>query len=103
MLTLTFYSDPGHGWLEVDRDLLVNLGIDEEITPYSYQRGEKVYLEEDCDFSTFAQAMKASGREFKVMTINEPRGDSWVRRLPSYEPDMVSDEARSYGPQGGAA
>ena len=103
MLTLTFYSDPGHGWLEVDRDLLVTLGIDEEITPYSYQRGEKVYLEEDCDFSTFARAMQAAGREFKVMTINEPRGDSWVRGLPSYEPDMVSDEARSYGPQGRAA
>ena len=108
MLTLTFYSDPGHGWLEVDRDLLVDLGIADEVSSYSYQRGDKVFLEEDCDFSRFASAMKAAGREFKTIEVNEPRSDSWVRLLPSYEPDMiepdmVSDEARSYGPQGRAA
>ena len=103
MLTLTFYSDPGHGWLEVERDLLVDLGIDGDITPYSYQRGEQVYLEEDCDYALFVLAMKKEGRDFVVFEANEPRGDSWVRGLASYEPDMVSDEARSYGPQGRAA
>ena len=45
MLTLTFYSDPGHGWLEVDRDVLVDLGIADEVSSYSYQRGDKVFLE----------------------------------------------------------
>lgn len=47
------YSDPGHGWAKVPRKLLHKLGIAEQITPYSYQRGEWVYLEEDCDLSLF--------------------------------------------------
>ena len=42
-----FISDPGHGWLEVPRSLLSELGILEEITTYSYQKKELVYLEED--------------------------------------------------------
>jgi hypothetical protein len=103
MLTLTFYSDPGHGWLEVPRSLLHELDIADKITPYSYQRGEDVFLEEDCDLSTFADAMEKAGRPFKMTQVNEPTRDSWVRLLWQYEPDMVSDEARSYGPQGRAA
>jgi len=63
MKTLTFdmYSDPGHGWLKVKRDLLTKLGINTQISSYSYQRHENVYLEEDCDMSTFIDAMKEIG------------------------------------------
>ena len=50
------YIDPGHGWLKVPRKELHELGIADRITPYSYQRGEWVYLEEDGDLSTFANA-----------------------------------------------
>jgi hypothetical protein len=83
--------------------LLHELDIADKITPYSYQRGEDVFLEEDCDLSTFADAMEKAGRPFKMTQVNEPTRDSWVRLLWQYEPDMVSDEARSYGPQGRAA
>lgn len=54
------YSDPGHGWAAVKRSLLVKLGIAETITSFSYERGATVYLEEDCDVSTFVAAFKAS-------------------------------------------
>lgn len=103
MQTFTFYTDPGHGWVEVPRSLLNELDIADKITPYSYQRGDDVFLEEDCDLSTFADAMEKAGRPFKMTQVNEPTRDSWVRLLWQYEPDMVSDEARSYGPQGRAA
>jgi len=56
MKTYRFYSDPGHGWLAVKRDELIRLGILDQISSYSYQRGETVYLEEDCDASTFIAA-----------------------------------------------
>jgi hypothetical protein len=56
------YSDPGHAWCKVHRSLIENLGIAHLITPYSYQRGEYVYLEEDCDLTTFATALRATGR-----------------------------------------
>lgn len=51
--TLKFYSDPGHGWLAVKRQRLIDLGILDKISSYSYQRGATVYLEEDCDASLY--------------------------------------------------
>ena len=84
MQTFTFYSDPGHGWLAVPRALLRDLGIADEITPYSYQRLDHVYLEEDCDLRTFTRAMGAAGREFKTLETYS-HGDSFVRSLPSYQ------------------
>lgn len=51
--------DAGHGWVEVPRSELVELGIIGKISKYSYQRGDKVYLEEDCDASTFVTAFTA--------------------------------------------
>ena len=85
METFTHYTDPGHGWVEVPRALLHELGIADKITGYSYQRGEDVFLEEDCDLSTFARAMEKAGRPFDFNQVNEPRGESWVRLLWSYE------------------
>ena len=52
----TYFTDPGHGWLRVKRAELHELGIAYEITPFSYARGEWVYLEEDCDMATFMRA-----------------------------------------------
>jgi len=54
-----FYSDAGHGWLAVKRAYLEELGILSQISSYSYQRGATVYLEEDCDMSTFFHAYKS--------------------------------------------
>ena len=54
--TYTYFTDPSHGWLRVTRKELVTLGIDKEITPYSYARGAWVYLEEDLDMGTFMRA-----------------------------------------------
>jgi hypothetical protein len=66
-------------------NLLHELGIADKITGYSYQRGEDVFLEEDCDLSVFARAMEKAGRSFDLIQVNEPRGESWVRLLWSYE------------------
>lgn len=52
----TFHHDAGHGWLEVNRADLSELNITAKISPYSYQKGNKVYLEEDCDMSEFVWA-----------------------------------------------
>jgi len=55
---LKFYSDPGHGWLEVPHSLLVELGIAADISSFSYVKGDLVYLEEDCDAGTFLEAYR---------------------------------------------
>lgn len=64
-ITLHSYSDPGHGWLKCKRKLLVDLGIADKISRFSYQRNEDVYLEEDCDVSVFMKAMESRGVQVK--------------------------------------
>jgi hypothetical protein len=61
-----FYADPGHGWLAVKRDLLYKFNIADKISVYSYQRGETVYLEEDCDYTTFENAASQHGFQLIV-------------------------------------
>lgn len=66
----TFHTDPGHGWLEVDMLELEMLGIVDQISRYSYQRGSKAYLEEDCDASLFINAMESKGQKVAYVTSN---------------------------------
>ncbi len=84
-LTLTVYSDPGHGWVAIKRDVLHMLGIANKITPYSYQRGKTAYLEEDCDASTLIEAAKAAGVELSFVHKNTDN-DSPIRSYDSYRP-----------------
>ena len=55
-IKLTKFSDAGHGWLKVPRLLINKLGIQNEISCYSYQKGAYVYLEEDGDTSIFIKS-----------------------------------------------
>ena len=57
--TLTFIEDPGHGWLRVPLADVAALGIQDEITPYSFVDNDYAYLEEDCDYGTFMNACQA--------------------------------------------
>jgi hypothetical protein len=55
------YSDSGHAWAKVKYTEIVKLGIQHNISPYSYTRGDNVYLEEDCDLSIFVEALSKIG------------------------------------------
>lgn len=79
-LTLNFYTDPAHGWLEVSKQLIRALHL--QPSAYSYHRDEMAYLEEDCDAYAFMEAAKAKGITVSIQSHNEPRNDSWVRSLP---------------------
>lgn len=79
-----YYTDPGHGWLEVGIDELLVLGIADKISSYSYIKGGKAYLEEDCDMALFMDTMEAKGVEVKLAHINEPRNDSIIRSYRRY-------------------
>ena len=59
MKTYKLHTDPGHGWLAVRRKELAELGIADQISRYSYVKGETAYLEEDCDLRVFFDAYKA--------------------------------------------
>ena len=79
----TFYSDPGHAWLEVPFSDLIYLNIEADITAYSYMRGEFAYLEENLDFTTFCNAMGKAGRSFRIKESNT-NADSIIRQYDRY-------------------
>lgn len=85
MHTFTFHSDAGHGWLEVPRKMLQELGIREQISDCSYVKGDRAFLEEDCDASRFIHALRATGADFKTVDIYV-EGDSPIRGYARFNP-----------------
>ena len=74
--TYVFHSDPGHAWLAVKKRELTELQIMGLITPYSYMKGETVYLEEDVDMTTFC-------RRFEQILGQKPKfRESYLERTP---------------------
>lgn len=92
--TIIVYSDPGHAWGKVKRIVLHNLGIADNITSYSYQRGEYVYLEEDCDLSTLCMALNQRNTRIKFVEKSTNR-DSRIRSYERYKPLAVPDSERT--------
>lgn len=86
--TIIVYSDPGHAWGKVKRSVLHNLGIADSISPYSYQRGEYVYLEEDCDLSALCMALNQRNTRIKFVEKSTNR-DSRIRSYQRYTPFNV--------------
>lgn len=80
MRTFIYYTDPGHGWIKVPKVLLETLGIAKDITSFSYVRGEFAYLEEDCDFSKFADTYGID----KIRVVNRRTNRS--SKIRSYSP-----------------
>lgn len=54
--TITFISDPGHGWLAVPLADVLRLGIEPSEYSFISDDGQTAYLEEDCDASLFIDA-----------------------------------------------
>lgn len=83
-----FHEDPGHGWLAVERAELKALAIENKITSYSYESGTTVYLEEDCDLSTFIDAWEREHKQKfsfgELVKKIHYRNDAPVRAMKSY-------------------
>ena len=77
-----FWTDPGHGWIEVTAADMNAVDLaPEAISGYSYVKGNTFYLEEDCDASKFIAAYQA-----KIGTapqfINKYQAVTFIRTLP---------------------
>lgn len=88
----TFYSDAGHGWLKVTLKELVNLGIAESISGYSYMSLTHAYLEEDCDAPKFVNALKAKGIE--VSFKEQYSSKSAIRNYASYRANLAMADVK---------
>ena len=68
LISIKYHTDPGHGWLQVDKALLNDLNIAHKISDYSYQcNNNYAYLEEDCDAGILLDALKARNIEFEII------------------------------------
>ena len=80
--TYEYIQDPGHGWMKVTSAEVYRLGI--RVTHYSYERGDHLYLEEDCDMSAFLQAKDARGEPWKLQQRHVE--NTRIRNYPSARP-----------------
>jgi len=80
-----YYTDPGHGWLAVKKQELIDLGIADNISPYSYTKGQTVYLEEDRDMFLFVQAWKVKYHSFAFLMDHKYRDDLKIRSYERYD------------------
>ena len=71
-----FHSDPGHGWLAVRVRELKELNVFEQVSGYSYIKGDTVYLEEDCDAALFFNAYR------KVFGKDPKYRESYLDKTP---------------------
>lgn len=79
--TIIVYTDAGHGWGKVKRKVLENLGIAPDVSSYSYQYKDNVYLEEDCDLSLLLQRLHSDSVAVKFVY----KHTDGYSRVKSYE------------------
>ena len=85
---LVYYSDPGHGWVRVPRRLILELGIENEISSFSYMNSKFIYLEEDSDASIFAEALIAQGSDWDAwrdLMSDKYSERTKIRAMDNYE------------------
>jgi hypothetical protein len=82
-ISIKVFADPGHAWARFPKAKLVQLGIADKISTYSYQNGANAFLEEDCDLSVLVVALRDRGYEIK---FNESHANkqSKIRNYATY-------------------
>lgn len=78
-----YIQDPGHGWLSVPKKDVEMLGIGNQITKFSYMKGNRVYLEEDRDASVFLAEAQNYGIDYEITESHSNR-PSWIRYQEKY-------------------
>ena len=83
---MRFYSDSGHGWLEVPTIDVAKSGIIPSKYSYVDADNGRTYLEEDCDMAAYMAAIAHQHAGLSIQTIGIKEiyinGDAWIRDLP---------------------
>jgi len=82
----TFFTDAGHGWLRVTPEDCRAVGLSKfSFSRYSFVDRDWLYLEEDCDASTFLNAYVKTIGDMPIIHDVHTNGNSTIRhkaRLP---------------------
>ena len=95
-MKLSFYQDPGHGWVKVSLKLINKLGINDKISSYSYVRKDNAYLEEDCDFGILADALEANKITYTLIDKVSRTRSSKIRSYDRYIPSELYQCAKNF-------
>jgi len=90
-LTLIHYTDPGHGWLKVPKRVLAELDYLKEVSSYSYERNNHVYLEEDKDATGFLKLLESKNIKYKIRGLSTNKQS----KIRSYRPVAAQPQAVS--------
>ena len=71
MLKLKFFTDPGHGWLEVPYEG-IRPDVRNQISSCSYYHNGMAYLEEDCDAPLYLNNLKEKPEFIEIFQENTP-------------------------------
>lgn len=82
-MKIIYHNDGGHGWYAVKRKKLESMGVLNNVSGFSYERGQTVYLEEDCDASLFFNALSEEEKQ-KIKIVNSYQDRSPVRRYSRF-------------------
>ena len=85
----TYIHTPGHGYLSVSIKEIKRLGIQNEISSFSYMDLSRIYLEEDCDLRLFIEAKKTHKEEFSV--VDSYRDVSELLPCGNYNPMYLNN------------
>lgn len=80
------HADPGHSWYAVSSKVIVELGIVNKISHYSYvsNGGTIVYLEEDVDARLFLETAFKAGYNVTIKYAKESEKRSPIRNYRHY-------------------
>lgn len=77
----TLISDPGHGWLQVPRDHIHQVGLGAgDFSTYSYLDMDHFYLEEDMDIAIFSKAYANTFGSQPTITLKNLKSKSLIRQ-----------------------
>ena len=94
MKTFPYIQDAGHGWARVPKAEIAKAGVADQISSYSFQKGNNVYLEQDADMQVFVAARTKQGLETKFSDYVNKSRPSRIRNYDTYIP-MQSLQRRS--------
>jgi hypothetical protein len=85
IMVLNYYQDPGHGWIKVPRQLLLDFGIHKQVSKYSYEShdGMSVYLEEDSDAPLLLHKLDEKELHYKLKIFHTNK-QSKIRSYKEY-------------------
>lgn len=77
-MKVIYHNDGGHGWYAVKRRKLESMGLLDKVSGFSYERGQTIYLEEDCDASLFFNALSEDEKQ-QIKIVDSYRHVSPIR------------------------